>query len=366
VKLALAAIPGGTAEIIHQYQHAQRWLGGEDVLTPNVVNPGSFLVGHYVFAVLAFKASSATATPFHFWIRAPAVLADLALALMLRALPRGGDRAAMLYMLSPVSLLLSVYHGQLHTVATAFAFCALWLAERTRFAAAGAVLALAVGVRQHFAVLAAPLVRRAGRRVFVFLGALGVMLVALNWPLLANPHLYRAVSPPAGYGTWGYSIVLVNGPRIVALAGGPDMRSAIPAISAALPAISTALYLAWAAAMAVRAWRRDEDPWHAALLFLVGFYAITPGWGVQWLSWALPFWIVVSRHGAIVYSALAGALLAISYWVWTFNAKYGIYQVTANLGALSRVDLALYMLAGALGVVTWLYCVKTAWSLWRE
>jgi hypothetical protein len=367
VKLVLCVLPGGTADILQQQQQAERFLESRDTLDPTASNPAAFLLGHNALAAGALYAARVTGAPFRFWIRVPAVLADLGLALLLLVIPGAGRRAALLYVLSPVSMLLAVYHGQVHTVATALAFVATWLVLRDQRILAGVALGLATSVRQHFLVLAVPVARALGARAVPALVAVVAVVLVVNMPLLASPYVHRTVAPPAGYGTWGYSILFVNGPRLLALAGLPQLVPYVATVLSAMPAVGAVLHFGWTAAFAARvSFGRPLDPWRAALLFLVGFYAVTPSWGIQWLIWALPFWVIVDRRGALVYSAIAGSFLAISYWVWTFNAKYGIYQVTANLGALSRVDLALYMLAGALGVVTWLYCVKTAWSLWRE
>jgi hypothetical protein len=111
--------------------------------------------------------------------------------------------------------------------------------------------------------------------------------------------------------------------------------------------------------------RRPSDQWRAALLFLLGLYAISPGFGVQWLVWAVPFWLVVDLRGALRYSLLAGAFLAGSYWQWSLNDRYGIGSLTANLSLLRPADLAGVITVGLLGVATWAYTVRSAWRLAR-
>jgi hypothetical protein len=365
LKLAVATIPGGSADIVQQRQQAERFLAGADTLDPNASNPAAFLLGHNLLVAAALTAARATATPFHFWIRVPATLADLGVAWLVARI--AGRRAGLLYMLSPVSLLLTTYHGQVHTVATALAFVAVWLGVKDRAVPAGIVLGLAACVRQHFVILAVPLARAVSRGPWLALVGLAVVMVLVNFPLVFSSHVERTVTPPAGFGTWGYTIVLVNGPRVLSRLGVIDLTHHLPALLAVLPMVSSVIHFGWAAAFAARiGWGRPLDAWHAALLFLVGIYALTPAWGIQWLIWALPFWTVVSQRGALTYSGLAGAFLAVSYWVWQFNAKYGIYQITANLGVLSPLDLTLYFFAGALGIATWAYCAWTAWTLWRS
>src|SRR5207237_10267659 len=117
-----------------------------------------------------------------------------------------------------------------------------------------------------------------------------VIVLAGCLPLRTRPPLQRAAAPPAGFGTWGYAMLLVNGPRVLALAGLPHVSDLIAPLISTLPTVSIALYFGWAVVFSLRVWwRRDDDLWRAALLFLTGFYAITPGWGGHSVLWVLPF-----------------------------------------------------------------------------
>jgi len=134
-----------------------------------------------------------------------------------------------------------------------------------------------------------------------------------------------------------------------------------------LQAYSSVIYGGWFVVYVAWLWRRaPRDLWLAALVFFVGFYAVSPKFGVQWLIWAVPFWLVVDYAGATIYSALGAGYLIGSYWVWTFNARYGAASITANLKLLTTVDLTLYIAVGLLGFLTWLYCVHATWRLLRS
>ena len=367
VKLLASPFAGSTADIHQQLRQAEAFVAGLDVLDPANTggNPSFFPVGHYVIAAAALLAAGATATPFAIWIKTPAVVADLAIALVLRRQARVGDVGATLYMLSPVSLLLSVHHGQLHTVATALGVGAVALAERARPVVAALVLGLAVTVRQHFAVLLVPLARRFGSNAAWPLLAFAGVVVVVNLPLLQSTRVHRALTPTWTPGVWGYAVILQQGPRVLELVG-VQVGAALATLNALLATRGSIIYLVWAVVFAVWVWRRPAvDRWRAALLFFTGFYAVSPGFGVQWFVWALPFWIVVSLRGATVYSMLAGTFAGLLYWVWTFNAKYGVTSITADLGVLNAGDRALYILTGVVGLVTWGYCVRTAWRLFR-
>lgn len=367
VKLVLAAGLGGTSDIPQLLSQAQAFLAGRDLMDPASTgnNPSFFPTGHYLIAAAALLVSEATGTAFAFWIKTPAIAADLGAALLLTRIPAAGARAALAYMLSPVSLLLSVYHGQLHTVAAVAAFLGLWLAATGRSLPGALALALAASVRQHFAVLLLPALRSARQRALALLLFAGILLV-MSAPLLGSTHPGRVLGPTWTPGQWGYALVLVQGPRVLTRVG-LDVSLLFGPLSRALVRYGAALYWLWVVAFALWLWRRPQvDPWRAALFFLLGLYAIAPGFGVQWLVWALPFWVVVNVREALAYSALGGALLAGTYWAWTFNAKYGVASVAANLHRLGTVDLALYLVVGALGVITWAFCVRSAWRLARS
>jgi hypothetical protein len=367
VKLVLAALTGGTADIGQQLSQAEAYLSGRDFLDPASTghNPSFFPLGHYMIAAAALWISRLTSTPFAFWIKAPAVLSDLAVSVLLQRSPRGGNGLALAYMTSPLPILLSVYHGQLHTVAAFGGLAAVWLAVDGHRNAAAAVLALAASVRQHFAVFMVPLLARSDARERVFATAVFIALAAvINAPLVTSAHPDRVLAPTWTYGVWGYTVVMLQGPRLLALMGIREAAELLASLNEAVLRRGVVFYWIWAAVYCVWAWRRPTvDLWRAVLLFLLGFYVVSPGFGVQWLIWALPFWLLVDRRAGMTYGFIAGAFAAGLYWVSAINAKYGVMSVTANLGVLDRYDLATYVIVGGLGVVTWLQCARAAWRL---
>lgn len=362
VKLALAGIVGGTSDVQQRFDDARAFLAGADVLDPHSTGgPGFFLFGHYALVVAAFSSAKATGLPFIFWIKVPAILSDLAVSLLFRAKPLETSRLALAYMFNPITLILSVYHGQLHSVAVAGAVWAVQLALTGSPVRAGAVLALATSVRQNFAVLIAPLLMWTRERRMLTCLVFGSILIAFNLPILLNPHAMRTLAPMSNYGIWGYSIPLLQGPRVLALLG--KHTHALDSPNQWLQAYSSVLYGLWFVMFVLWLWRRPtHDLWLETCVFFVGFYAVSPKFGVQWLVWAVPFWLVVDYAGATIFSVLGSAYMLGGYWVWTFNARYGVVSITANLHVLTPFDLTLYLTVGILGFVTWLYCV---WSVWR-
>jgi len=359
---------GGTSDVTNQFYQARAWLAGHDVFDVDMVGHAAFFpIGHFLIAGGALRAAEASGVPFAFWIKVPAIAADLAAAMLLRRIPAAGPPGAVLYMTSPVTLLASVHHGQLHTVAAVVGAYALWLGTRDRDLAAAVVAALAATVRQHFAILLVPLVRAARERAVRIALVFVVVVVALNVPLLLRTARPESLAAPAtGIGTWGYTIVVRHTPRVLALAG-IDAGSAFDTATAALLRVAGAVVAAWALCWAFWVWRRpDVSSWRAVLVFVLGFYTVSPGFGVQWLAWVLPFWLVVDRRGAALFSIVAGAYLVATYWVWGFPAKYGVPSASAQLGLLGPLDLAIYAITGLLGIAAWLYCAVAAWHHLRQ
>ncbi|MDP3722444.1 MAG: hypothetical protein Q8R91_02980 [Candidatus Omnitrophota bacterium] len=370
VKLALAAVWGETADITNIFEQGRGFVAGRDILDAQATggHPSFFPMGNYLLATACLVVSQALHVPFAFAVKVPAILADLCIAFLLRASPRGGERAAWWYLVNPVTFLLAVYHGQLHTVAVAILVLSVCVAERGRPGLSGAALALAASIRQHFAGLLVPLLRGAGSRWPIALASCAAVGVALNVRLLASAHLDRLLAPTLLYGKWGYTLLLLQGARLLGLLGLDTLKTVPAALTQWLDAYAIAPYVIWTLGYWVWSVRQGAslDLWKATLLFLVGLYVVSPGFGMQWLVWAVPFWLVVNRRQAMWYSFLAGTFLAGSYWQWTLNGKYGVASITEDLGRLSRFDLAGVVAVGAVGLATWGWCVRGWWRLLRD
>jgi len=188
-KLVLAVFAGGTLDVQNQLLQARAWARGGDMLDSETVgNPAFFPTGHFVIVRAALAAAELSGTPFAFWIKVPAILADLGVALLLLRVPAAGAAAALLFMANPVTLLLAVHHGQVHTVAAAIAAAiaalALALAERGLPRSAAVVRALAASVRQHLAALVLPLLRATRGDRLQAAALFAAVLFVVNAPLL--------------------------------------------------------------------------------------------------------------------------------------------------------------------------------------
>jgi hypothetical protein len=358
LKLALATIAGASQQVVELRAQAETFLEAKNVYDPRntAKSPSFFLLGNYLLAAACLGLSHATRIPFEVTIKGPAILADLGIAwILLRA---GRSDAALWYLLSPVTLLLSVYHGQLHTVALLGCVAALRLVELGHPAASGAALAVATGIRQHFAALAVPLTRDGsgfrGRLLLAFVA----VTAALSLPLLSLTDCVTCpLAPALNYGAWGYGLLLLQGPRVLARIGLQQPADAMQTINGAIATHASVIALVWPAVFGLASLVKPHTSvWRAAFVYILGLYVFTPGVAVQWLVWALPFFLLLEPRCGAAYSALAGAFLIGSYWKWTLNAAHGVYRLTAHLEVVSRTELLGLVLVGAVGLTLWGLC----------
>ena len=369
LKLILIGIVGSTADVGQMFIAGQALISGRDILDPINTggNPSYFLYGHSMIVTICIFISQYLNISFDAVIKVPAILSDLAIALILLRIPVGGSRVALIYMLNPVTFLLSVYHGQLHTVAVAGVVFSLYLMNRNRFVLSGFVLALASIIRQHFAVLIVLLVRRSGRFVNTGIMIFFVVLILSNLPLLSSSHIENIFVPVSNYGLWGYSMLLSHGPRLLSLIGFENVGFLLAPLNNVLKLYGPSLYWFWALIFFSRYWNEKlDDKWSPTLIFLLGIYTIGTGFGVQRLIWVVPFWLIVSFRQGTIFCILASIYLIGSYWQWTLNDKYSVVSITQNLDVLKVCDLFGLIIVGMFGFLTWAYCARTFFQIWRK
>lgn len=239
--------------------------------------------------------------PFRFWFRLLTVIAYLASVLLVWRLATA--KAAIYYALCPAAIMISGFHGNSDPLIVALLLASIYVAEREgRPALCGAVsgmlygMALSIKVWPLFLVLAFMLGLKSWRARFYFCALASAAVVALAFPhILADPRLI--VSTVLGYRSrrceWG-------------LSRWPDyVRFGVPVAFAAVGA--AVLYL------------RKQN---ASLAYMVGssilvFLVLTPGFGVQYLAWILPFcFLFGGRVTAAVY-ATSSIFLAVIYTYWS-------------------------------------------------
>lgn len=252
-------------------------------------------------AVIALKLARATASGFHVWFKLVMVASDAAVVLLLhRALVRriGAARAGVascLFAWNPLTILVSAYHGNTDALCVALAFAALVCLDEERDLLAGLFLGLALNVKLIPVLLGATfLVETRHRLRWLRIGAgavPGLLLLVMPSVALGCFEVFRTkclhYAPHLEH--WGVPYILLQAHLDRALAAYRQWGRFWMFAAIAL------------AALLARSRRADG----AALTFAL-FLILTPGFGVQYLSYVVPFlFLAAPRHGAL-FSLVAG------------------------------------------------------------
>lgn len=269
-----------------------------------------------IFALEAIhRLAEATGLSFSFWLRLPAILADIGSLLLVASClqpARGFGRTALvLCAAAPVSVLVSGFHGNTDPVMIFFVVLSIALLERSRPVwLAGVAMGMALDVK------VVPLVfwpaiflwlPGSRKRIEYFGAALLAVLAAWSPLFFASPELVarRVFGYASSYGIWGLSRILSAAPP---LAPAADLFREHGRI------------LLMAAIVALSWWmnRRERRP---ALFRQIGvvafaFLALTPGFGLQYLAWLVPFTAVLPLAAAVSFHVASGAFLIAVYTYW--------------------------------------------------
>jgi hypothetical protein len=272
-------------------------------------------------SALAHLVSDDTPLPFHLAIKLFVIASDLAIVFALHAFAdrfsgvhgERGFRTAMLYALNPVSIYATAIHGQFDSLPALCVMMAAVAGTRPSDDARGWRIGFWIGAgaaTKTWPLLVLPAFlapRQTLRRRFaiVFL-ALVIFLV-----FLAGPSLFVGLQPVrdairhrGAAGWWGLSGLAVAGWSV-------DDRTVRIAFDVSMIAASVLLAA------------RRTSPHVGALFLLLTAYLTAPGFGAQYLVWIIPLALLVDAPNAIVYSLLAGLMLAFEYVVRPYTGHIG-------------------------------------------
>jgi hypothetical protein len=260
--------------------------------------------------------SQISGLPLRFWLRFTCAVADVgSFALLVRLLSRrwsGRTRAALLFFaVSPVAILISGFHGNTDPILMFFVLLAIALIEGQRPAwLAGAALGMATGIK-ILPVLLAPLALLCvpgGRRRLEFCsGAVAAFLVGSMPVLFVAPEL--VITRVFGYGSqsgaWGLSLLALVARENERLGWLYDLHTRYGKI------------LSIGLVVGASVWSRPRGGGNGLfvragfVMFL--FVALTPGFGVQYLAWLVP-WVTILGPWATAAYYLAGSLFLFAYY----------------------------------------------------
>ena len=318
------------------------------------------------FASLLCRISAKDPLVFATLLRLVCIAADVAVvASLLRWRAKLGNRPAwwalILFAASPVSLMVSGFHGNVDPIMIAVLFFAVVAAAHEKPILCGLLFGLASNVKIVPIVLAPVfiffwLARSGAWRFAVASGT--VMLAGWSWPLLMCPREY--IHNVFGYGsTWGVWGITY----LFHLSGSPDMQTIdFKGLSAAQNLIATVLKCVLIGGIALVGWlRRKAAPSEFAatlgIAWLV-FFAFAPGVGVQYMVWAAPFLLLLSARSYAVITA-ASTVFLFAFYQSTSETPFP-WDFAIPLGPETP-------LWSAWGTVAWLsFCAVLAVHLWQR
>jgi len=311
--------------------------------------------------------SHVSGLPLRFWLRFTCAVADLgSLALLMRMLShRRSERqtqvALLLFAASPISILVSGFHGNTDPILIFFVLLSICLIESQRPAwLAGGALGIAVNIKILPVLLApAALLSLPGtrRKIELCAGAAAAFLVGSLPVLVAAPELVitRVFGYSSQSGPWGLSLLALASLGSPHLAWLYDLHARYGKILSLCLVLGASL------------WPRPR-PGRNALFMRVGFLmflfvSLTPGFGVQYLAWLVPWVVALGARPTATYY-LAGTVFLFAYYTAAAAARFPWYLANS----LERPAWTATVIC--LGLICWVVvcCIALIYvrSLWAS
>ena len=246
---------------------------------------------------------------FPFLLRFPGIIADFFVVLVLLRITKTSLRiptwALALFALSPVSLMVSGFHGNTDPAMVLPLVCAVWMSLRSRPVLAGLFFALSCQIKIVPLLLLPAFVlfwlSQGNLREFLIPGAITTAILWLE-PLLNFPVLFakNVLAYGSYWGMWGLTYCL-------RLTGLPEFsRVSFFDLELGQTLVITVLKMIIVIAALIIAWQRRHARGPAFVETLawtwLTFFILTPGVCPQYLVWLAPFILLASPS---LYTALA-------------------------------------------------------------
>jgi uncharacterized membrane protein len=307
--LALASLTYGTNDVLFFQSYvvkaahdgtAALYRDGANLVAyhPNYIEPMAHPPAMLTLWAAVQSLEQVTGVPFRFWFRLLTTIAYLTSVVLVWQLSTA--KAAMYYALCPAAIMISGFHGNSDPLIVAMLLASVYAVEckdRPKLAGVLYGIALSIKVWPLFLVLAFMLGLKTWRTRLYFGGLALATVVVLALPhILADPRLI--ITTVMGYRSrvicdWGLS------------RWSSYVRIGVPVTFAAI-------------AIAVVYLRKRQ----ASLTCMIGssilvFLVLTPGFGVQYLAWILPFCFIFCGHIMSAVYATTSVFVGIIYTYWS-------------------------------------------------
>jgi tetratricopeptide (TPR) repeat protein len=357
VKIALALNTFGTNDV-YAWERFAHWSGlfGSRLyaIDPAFNHPPSMI---HALALLSWLAN-ATGVFFPFWLRLPAILADLGSLWVLSRIFHARLHEPLIrwgllfFALSPALVLVSGFHGNTDSAVMFFLLLCGWRGERDLQSGAAFGAAMCVKILPLVALPVLFFARREWRRRIAFVAS-AVVVIVIGWSpyLFRNPaDIYRQVVRYSSiYGHWGLTWLTAW--------HMPFFRESWHDAFQQWGAYGSLAIIAVAAYLVNR--RPDRPPVYtqigAAFFF---FLAAANGFGVQYLAWLVPWTVGVSLIPNAFFALASGAFLAAVYNFWAGGFPWFLADSNYVGDFVPHLD---YLLT-----LCWISVIALAIAVWRR
>lgn len=348
IKLMIASTTLGTNDVVTFYEfakslhlHGLQWTYQNDISFNHPPLTAYYLQLIYQLDHQAFFRAHALTFPF--LLRLPGIVADLVTLLALLGVARNDHRvripawAFVLFALSPVSIMISGFHGNTDPVMVMFLVLAAICTLRNKPILAGLMLGLSCQIK-IIPLLTLPIFFFFwnGRGKAISFSLPFLTTCALLWiePLTKFPSLFlqNVLSYGSYWGIWGitYWLRLTNLPHfgVVAFYHLPIFETLVV----------TVLKIVIICAVFMIAWRRrnmDERALLDSIAYVwVVFFVLAPGVCVQYMVWLAPFILVLSPT---FYAWLVATSSLFVFFFYNVTAGGFPWYVAISTNQLNRI-----------------------------
>ena len=281
----------------------------------------------------------------HFRLRAACAIADVGTLVLLWRM--FGSRPQVLVLaLSPISILISGFHGNTDPIMMFFLVGAVFFAERGSTGHAGTASGIAFGLA--CSVKLVPLIFAPAILLYLpglrprlrWLAASLVVWIALSLPYLAQEPvliLRTMLGYSGATGLWGLSLA----------------STVLGANHFYIPGAKWIALLA-AACLPIVTMKRSLFAQCGLIAFC--FLLLSPGFGLQYLAWTLPWTVLLDRRLMIGHHLLVGAAALAAYAAASQITPMGIYADLLNPAHFSVLI--------PMGIVCWIAIAVSMATLW--
>jgi Dolichyl-phosphate-mannose-protein mannosyltransferase len=296
----------------------------------------------HVLQVMGFLTSF-TGISFYFWLRLPAILTDIGSVVIVARLlklylgPRFSRSTLVLLALSPASVMISGFHGNTDPLMIFFILLAIYsLDQKSNVWLAGIAFGMSMNIKVTPIIFlpALLLYLPSNNKRLLFLMLTGATFVICGLPYTVQDPLFigmRLFGYSSNYGDWGISRLLVL------LSTNLD---GFQSLNLAYTQLGKWIMLAFIIGESIWMNRSLQKPPLFLQFGLIAFtfMAITPGFGVQYFAWLVP-WVSISIEMALFYYTASGLFLFFVYTAWSREIPW-FFAISFKLtGSLMYIEI---------------------------